>query len=585
MRFTKRNWVVEMDQLTQFHLERLRMATTNKMSRKDLLKWVTTRTYLAGKLYSTVDHEYQERILGEQAPKINIIKSAQTGCSEMSLRMALGLTLTTPGPFSVGYIFPSAGFSEQYSKTRFDPIVTGSPFIRSSINSEDLTSAEVKTFGPGKQIYFKGAATGNSAISTSLDALFRDEYSFMDQEIAGDYNSRLIHSPYKIEVNLSTPSYPGDPISSAYGNSAQWINMCRCNHCSHSFNPDYYLHVRIPGWSRSLDEINADNLHQVRIKESQLLCPSCEKEPDLSPAHRHWECLNPDSGHQAVGFRVSPFDVPKIVTLPDLITSSTVYKTKAKFKQFALGQAAADAESGFTEIDLDGVAVQIAASPFSTHVMGIDVGMVSHFAVGGVDGEGRLGVVHCERVPLSRFRERYFQLTAQYRVSIKVMDIQPYTDLVLGLSQDDPNLYGARYVTRQGLELFQVKSKEENMQEALPGLREVQINRNAVFDKFLSDVRSARVWFAKGPEWDLARTQMLDMKRASATLRNGEFTSIWQKSVKGNDHYHHAIGAYLSTAAAMRGVASGTTPVGLFGVSSFKVKDGYQKASRRPMNW
>ena len=43
-----------------------------------------------------------------------------------------------------------------------------------------------------------------------------------------------------------------------------------------------------------------------------------------------------------------------------------------------------------------------------------------------------------------------------------------------------------------------------------------------------------------------------DMKRATATLRSsGEFASVWQKSAKGSDHYHHALG-YLWLAAQIR---------------------------------
>ena len=62
------------------------------------------------------------------------------------------------------------------------------------------------------------------------------------------------------------------------------------------------------------------------------------------------------------------------------------------------------------------------------------------------------------------------------------------------------------------------------------------------------------------------------MKRASATLRNGEFTSLWQKSSKGHDHYHHTVAAYLSTACQMRGLASGALGSGAPLVSTFRLK-------------
>jgi hypothetical protein len=302
---------------------------------------------------------------------------------------------------------------------------------------------------------------------------------------------------------------------------------------------------------------------------------TCTWQPvSLLPDNREWVCENPTENHIAAGYQVSPFDAPTIITLPDLIVSSTKYSSKAKFRQFALGTPSADADSGLTVEDLDAIGVEMTSSPFSTHVMGIDLGLTCHFAVGGTDSQGRLGVVHYERVPLSKFRERYFQLKSEYRVSITVSDSQPYMDLILSISALDPNLFGALYVTRQGLELFDVKDREADPDSAMAGIRQVHINRNAVFDKFLADVRDSKVWIKKGPDWDLLKAHLQDMKRASATLRNGEFTSIWQKSSKGADHYHHTLAAYLATAAQMRGIASGALSSHGPAVSTFRLRRG-----------
>jgi len=274
---------------------------------------------------------------------------------------------------------------------------------------------------------------------------------------------------------------------------------------------------------------------------------------------------------------VQPFDAPKVVTLPDLIIASTSYANKSKFKQFSLGRPAEDAESGLTDADLNAAGVEMVTSPFTTHVMGIDLGLICHFTIGSVDADGRTGAVYRERVPLAKFRERYWALKAKYRVTIVVSDIQPYTDLILGMSAEDPNLFGASYVTRNGLELFDVKMREEDPDAALLGVKQVHVNRNAMFDHILAEFRAGRVWVAKGDDWDLFKVHMQDMKRASATLRNGEFTSMWQKSSKGNDHYHHSM-LYMFVASMMRGVASQSLMTGLLPVTKFKHSiDGKKK--------
>lgn len=567
------------DHTVEQHIARIRAATVNRMGRKDLARWIEKNTFMNGKPYSFKHHEWQERVLEEQAPDIVMMKSAQLGASELSLRMAAALIMVMPAPFSIGYVFPSASFSTSYAKTRFNPIIEGSPALKSAVNAADIDNAEVKSFGPNKQLLFRGASSTTAGLSASLDAVFWDEYSFMDQEVASNYVSRTIHSPHKIHIKLSTPTFPGDPIATAFAASKRWRNFCKCHHCGHFFYPSYYEHCRIPGFDGHLDEITSDNLHKYDYQASALHCPSCEQVPDLSPAHREWVCENPGDNYAAVGFQLSPFDVPAVVTVPYLVKVSTSYSSKSRFRNFNLGMAAEDSESGITEEDLNKAAVEGLSTPFNTHVMGIDLGLQSHFMVGSLDSEGRLGVVHYERVPLGRFRERYWALKNEFRVTIVVSDIQPYSDLIQSLSHEDYNLYGASYVTRNGLELFDVKTREADPDSALLGVRQVHVNRNSAFDSLLADFRDQKVWIRKMGDWEVLKAHLQDMKRASATLRNGEFTSQWQKSSKGNDHYHHSL-LYLSVAAKMRGVAFSGLLQGLTPVK--KIKNRLDNPVKRP---
>jgi len=564
-----------MDDFYREHLSRVRTATVSRLGRADLADWIEKNTYIGGRPFSFLNHEYQHRILQEEAPELVIRKSAQTGISELCLRSAAALVMVMPGSFRIGYTLPTATFAASYAQTRFNPIVQTSPALQAATSSDDIDRADIKTFGAGKEIYFKGAATGNAAISTTLDMLIHDELSFSDEEIIGDYHSRMIHSAYKWRWSLSTPTFPGDPIDEAFTASRRHWNMCRCHRCGHTFVPDYYQHVVVPGWDRDLAEITKGNLHLVRHREAMFLCPHCGRDASLQPAHREWVCENPTENHIAAGFQVQPFDAPNVVSLSDLIIASTRYATTAKFKQFSLGKPAADAENGLTQEDIERVGYDGTGTPFTTHVMGIDLGLNCHFMVGGVGPAGELVVVHYERVPLKRFRERYWALKGQYRVSITVSDIQPYTDLILGLCAEDPNLYGGAYTTRQGLEVYSVRSREADEESAVEGLRQVNINRNQLFDKLMAEMRpepggQPGIVLRRTDEWSTVKDHLTDMKRASATLRNGEFTSQWIKSKKGADHYHHALG-YLWVASQMRGVAQGAFSFGGPLVSKFKV--------------
>ena len=562
-----------MNETAKQHISRIRGATVSKLGRKDIARWIEENTSINMRPFSFKGHEYQHRILQDESPEVVIRKSAQTGISEMSMRMALGLIMVMPGSFRVGYTFPTATFAQGYSKSRLNPIIQGSDALKAAINSEDLSSSEIRTFGPGKELYFKGSATGNAAISTTLDLLIHDELSFSDQDVIGDYWSRVLHSMYQWKISLSTPTFVNDPIDQAFKNSRRHWNFCRCEHCNERFLPEYYRDVMVPGFGKgdALNQITSHNIHTIRYKEAVLLCPKCGRATSLMPEFREWVLENGDEAHVAAGYQVQPFDAPTIVTLPSLVMASTKYATKTKFKQFSLGLPATDAENGLTEEDIDRIAVELAQSPYPTHVMGIDLGMTCHFLVGSVGADHKLGVVHMERVPLAKFRERYFALKAQHRISITVSDLQPYTDLIMGLCEEDPNLYGASYVSRQGLEVFDIRQRDENALEAIGHLRQVSVNRNAVFDKVLSEIREDRVWVRKTQEFEVFRAHLQDMKRATATLRNGEFMSQWTKSVGGNDHYHHAFG-YLWVASQMRGIASSSVAGLGAPVSKFKLK-------------
>jgi len=557
------------------HLARLRAAATGRMKRSDVARWIEQNTTLNGAPFSFVDHEYQERILSDEAPDLVVRKCAQTGISEACQRMAAALMQIMPGAFRIGYVFPSATFAADYAQTRFNPIVAGSPALQAAMTGADVDKTDIKTFGsPDKVVYFKGAAVGNAAISTTLDMIIYDEYSFMDQTVAGDYHSRLLHSSYQWTVKLSTPTFPGDPIDRAFTASRRYFNFCRCEHCGHLFLPSFYAHVRIPGWDKHLDEITEANLHSVDYHGAKLFCPHCGKAPSLAPGQRAWVAENPHETHRAAGYQVSPFDAPNIVTVPSLIVASTKYATKTKFRQFSLGLPDEDAENGFTEEELEQAAFTPAGVPQGQAFIGFDQGNTCHLAVGVLDAKDVLRVVHWEKCPLGRFEERYNALKAQYRVRANVGDMQPNVTLAMKLAREDEQFFPAMYSTKQGLDIYEVKMPGEEADAARGMIRQIAINRNALFDKLLLEVRAGRLCLGKTQEWGTVKAHLRDMKRAQAALRsNGEFTSMWVKSSKGQDHYHHALG-YLWLAAQIRGLGRSRYTPGMFGVTKFRLVDG-----------
>jgi len=558
-----------LDLEAKYHLERIKLATVTKYDHTQLSRWVSENTTIGGKPYSFVGHEFQQRFMDDPAPIKVARKCSQVGLSETSMRIAAAY-MGVMQNFCLIYVLPTASFAGTYGKTRFTPIVEGSPALKSLMNTTTLDNQDVKQFG-SNYLWMRGASSDNAPISVAADAIIFDEYSFCDITIASQFQSRLSHSKYRWKILLSTPTFNGDPIDEAFQQSRRHWNNVKCLHCGHWFVPNYYENVVIPGWDKHLDEINKDNLHKVRYKEGYVACPHCGKRADLSPENRTWVVENNDEDWIASGYQIQPFDAPTVISVPYLIEASTAYSSKSQFRNYNLGLPSQDAGSGLNDEDLEGAAVELAENPFRYTVMGIDLGNVCHFVIGGIGPDGKFGVIHYEKVPLGRFRERYWSLKAEYRIMCTVSDSQPLVDLVMSMCSEDTSFFGALYVTRQSLEFFEVRLREADADRAMGDLRQVLVNRNQAFDKLLSEVRLGNIWFKRTELWQVYKDHAMDMKRARAALRNGEMTSSWVKSSKGNDHLWHAT-AYCFIASQMRGMVGPTFPGPLFGVSSFKLK-------------
>lgn len=535
------------------HLERIKSMTVAGHSHKSVVEWIQQHTFIGGKPFSFKHHEYQERILRSEAPIISVKKCSQVGISEMSFRRALALCDIMPN-FTVLYTLPTAKFAGDVMKTRIDPIIEASPRLSSTVsNSVDNTS--VKKFGDDSFLYLKGTVGTAQAISIPVDALVHDEVDFSDIDVISSYQSRLTHSPYKWQFNLSTPTVAGYGIDSKFRDSRKFYNFVECSHCGHWFVPDYLEHCRVPGYSGNLLDITANSIHKYDVDGASLHCPRCDCVPDLSPAHREWVCENPDDKYDAEGYQVSPFDAPAFITVPFLVRASTAYKKKTDFINFNLGQCAEDADSGLQMDDIN-KAYQIQAEYAATYVMGIDVGLDCHIMVGGVDGWGKLHVLKTLVVNYRDLETTFFRLCSEFPFSAIVMDSQPYVETVFRLQQKCPVLYGSVYVRTKSIEAFRLRDQDEDGSKGLLEVRQVNVNRDYALDALMVAIRGGAVSIREDENRALIETHLRDMKRIKelGKYSGDEDRYTWRKSEKGTDHFHHAM-LYLYVASQLRGVS------------------------------
>jgi len=557
------------------HLKRLDTALFNSYDLGDVVRYLEEKTFLKGDRFSFADHEFQQDILSDTSKSVYVQKCAQIGMSEAMARYALAITRIMPY-FSVILTMPFAADSANFSKTRLTPIIEESPDLRGAIDP-DLDNSEIKGIGTGL-LYTRGCSGTTSAISVPADMLIHDEVDRSDADALGQYQSRIKHSKHKLTRKFGTPTLDDVGIALDMKSAQRYRRACTCHHCGHTFIPNFHTDVKIPGYEGRFQDITKYNLHTLDWRHARLHCPGCDEEPSLQVEHRSWVCENPNDDFEAIGYYVTPFDVPNVVTIPSLVQEITKYKTWAEFVNQALGETANESESQLTRSDITNckyVGAELRSN--SIHHMGIDVGQMCTIAVGRKDEAGRLLVVHKERALLGQLRERKRTLKKDYRVLMTVIDSQPETYLVQTMQAEDKNLYGAVYHDNKRLATYELLMVEKAPEKGKLPINQAKIHRNVNFDEVMQMFKAGLIlWQASGDaDDDLFADHCLDMKRKQSMDMHMELVWKWEKSAQGQDHYMHALG-YLRVACELAPTASNNMSFGSFPIVH-RVRAGERK--------
>jgi hypothetical protein len=542
------------DKVFERHLQRIEASVLKRHSAASIAKYITENTKRGLDYFSYANHEFQPVILSDTSQEVNVQKCSQVGLSEVSARMALAL-VNVISPYTIAYTLPTAKFAATFMKTRIDPIIRGSDVMKDNVSTSNDNS-EFKEFGDS-YLYLKGAASSNAPISIPCDHLVHDEVDFSDQEVLGQYTSRLTHSAWKRVSRFSTPTLPDFGINRSFKESRRHYMMARCCHCNHWFLPNYYDHVRIPGYKKDLRDINKQTLTYIAYLEAAVHCPRCGGIASMEKEHREVVCENPGENFLAAGYQVQPFDAPKIILISDLVKASTKYERRQDFDNFNLGLPAEDSEATLQKTELEAIFIQEDIAGSAAYVMGVDCGATYHFQVDAIDAFGDTFTVWYEQVPMGRAKIRYRELLRQFRVLCTVIDSAPHAETVMGLQQEDQNLFASVYVKSKGIHTHVVVDKEEVEEEGKEFVRQVNVNRSRALDSYMNYLREGKRRIRKFDDAtkDLYIAHHTSMKRVKVyDNESGEMVYSWQKS-DGEDHFHHA-GLYAYIAGKIRGVGT-----------------------------
>jgi hypothetical protein len=525
--------------------------TTAIRPQTDVIKdFVTTKTFLNGRRFSTDGHEYQDLLMEELVdPDVNFVlyKVAQAGASEVIYRILLAYCATIPG-FSTALILPSLEQTREVMKVRIDNIISSSPTLREMMDSSADSSA-LKRMRNGSVIYgLSGSGTSKSTtISRPIRCLVVDEMQFINVNTVTSMAARQRHQLHKATIYFSSPRYANSDIDYEIQNCGHiWQSILKCSRCNHEFFPSYYDPGRVPGVSDPLQTITLQKVSalDLNLEETYLECPKCRRKIPYGPPHTHWVNVAETPNLPKRGMKIGPFDIPKFVSCANLVQDMVRMADRDEFScQFLAIPISHSANSlDITQIKFEN------EEPGPVNVFGLDIGKQSCLTIGSVS-EGRLYIHYIEFLPLRNIRETLPQILKEYRCVAGVIDLMPYTELTAHFINTIPNTWASVYSNNASsakkLELFTLKHK---IDDAVGAIRVINVNMTPTFDYFADQISNGLITY-KSSHMDAEVTKQLSvMSRqrdysAGTIDDNQDIVYRWRKpntTGKVDDHLHHS---------------------------------------------
>lgn len=550
------------------HLKRVQDGARDVYSLNNLSAWIERYLRLEGRKFDmSTRYAFQKRIVNDDSRITNTVKCAQIGLTTATIAYFLA-AMATQRKFNVIYALPSQADASKIVTTKINPIILASKRLM-ELSDKNVDTVELKQLG-NNFLFCRGAKSETAALSISADCLVADEIDRSDPDTLKQFRSRLQASELAIVKQFSTPTVDGVGISKEAETSKRYRSFATCYHCNHIWLPSYHVDIKIPGYDRDLSEITRTNIQTLDWKNAHWACPNCNRDPQLHPSRLSWVCENPDDNWEATTYYVNPVTCCEVLRPAYLVRTSTEFNTRSEWMNQVLGETSTENNEQVTRQDVEASFCQSLDSS-EVHYLGADIGLLCTVAIGRKTQAGELLVVHRESIPVTNFIARRQELMKQYRIAVSVHDAFPYTSMIMGICDYDPNSYGCSFSVGNSPELFSIQERVANPEEGKLNLRLVKANRTRALDEILLLFKEKRILTARisSSEDDKYLAHLLSMKRTQSFVRE-QLQFVWAKT-NGEDHSLFAL-AYLNLACLLRSTVEPWAEGSLGLVRSFKLK-------------
>lgn len=548
------------------HFTRIKEGANNVYNLHNLSAFIEKHINLGGKPYCFGDkYGFQATIVNDTARVTNTSKPAQIGLTTTTMAYVLAGVCTQP-KFNCIYALPSASDAQKLVATKLNPLIDDSPEVLRLVDY-DLNNNELKKIGKNF-LFIRGTKSETAALSISADALVADEIDRCDPATLKQFRSRLQASELQIVKQFSTPTIKGVGIDREAKTSKRYRHMAKCDCCGNVWLPSYHTDIVIPDFSNDLKELNSENIKDVKWQQARWNCPSCHRDPKLHPNNLQWVCENPIDNYEANTYYVSPVTACLVLLPAYLVRTSTEFESRSEWQNQVLGETAENSQEQITEEDVNRAIVDTNLTSSELHVIGADMGLTCAVTVARELADGTLLAVHREMVPIGLFKDRLQELKIKYKVAASAYDVFPYTNLIMEITEADPNAYGVGPASPKATDMYTLKEKEANAEEAKLNLRRLLVHRTMWLDKIMELFKTGKIVIQKQ---DLNYNSHYISVKRTQVMQGDELAYVWQKT-DGADHMLFSIG-YAYLASKMRSRASWTHPEAVPLVSSFRMKN------------
>jgi phage terminase large subunit GpA-like protein len=499
---------------------------------------------MGGVVFTLKGCGYMADIMNDPARYITVMKGTQARITTLFMLRAIHSLIYKVYPKGVIYYFHNKDSVEDFSKTRFGPLIASNPCIKehlrntNSVFAKQVGNAFLTLKGASATKFIEGKKDSGAVRSTPADEVIRDERDLFDEDMAGMTFDRLLDSEFKKETDLGSPTIPDIGIHKVFSQSDQKFRMIKCEACN--------------GYTCIAEEFP----ESVKFRKDgdrfrpYFACVKCGREIDPSSGEyvaKFPSRYNPKYPKEGIsGYHVSHFITPHCDLSLVMTKWDEAQRDASKMGLFYnrfLGFPYIAIEDRLRQQDVFNCCGddQMKSTSFYGTAMGADIMKTNRVVIAEKKGKTGAKIIYMARV--SGF-DALYELVGRFNVRSACVCLRPYEEsfrkfqIRCGKRENKVTVYGVEYRDRMKL----LKKTDEQA-----GV--YTLHRTEAMDNSQAWIRSGKLEIPRKCEEVkvFAKECCNTAKTLETNERTGDRVYRYREVGTGGDHYRHTVN-YLQLA-------------------------------------